>query len=419
MKKISLITLALAALAFCSCNEQKSISTKYNDWLYGVEYEDYDFEAATAAFSKYKPAAAGCSEVRKGNFIARNLDWYINRQVSGIVKVNGNGNRYASIGMAGCLPVYTIEFAQKTARDEETDTIYGIIPATTVDGINEKGLYIGVNVVPTGETSRDASKWNSGAWGLGAAFTNPDSDKTYCVTYLVRVVLDNAASVQEAIELIKSINWYEPSGFPSAGESQSFHWMVADANSNAVLEFIDNQLEVIYVEGEQTKVPSFGTIMTNFNNTLYSEGMLQYKAAGVERYNILNANYDAAEESVEGIKELIKKVWYTQAYSKDIDSEDFWCTEYVNGDFHAEAVYGNNANIENEAFRDLIKRGQAKFNDKTNWHSDESTLWYSTHTSVYDIEKRQLNVLVHEGLDGQQEWVCVDLNSTFAKPLAQ
>ena len=133
-----LMSLSAAAIVLAACgNAPQRANTPITDYLYGVEYDDYDFEAGTKALEHYKPAAAGCSEVRKGDFVGRNLDWYINHDASAVIKVNSSEKRFASIGVVGCCTRFDDAFAESGEYGE----IYGLLPMFTVDGINEKGLY--------------------------------------------------------------------------------------------------------------------------------------------------------------------------------------------------------------------------------------------------------------------------------------
>lgn len=409
---VHFLSVAAIAAAVCSCgNKDLQVNTRISDNLFGIEYDDFDFEAGVAALDKYKPASFGCSEVRKGDFVGRNLDWYINNEASIILKVNASESRYASIGIGGCFPLFTNELA----ASGEYDPIYEILPMFTTDGINEKGLYVGVNVMPTGETSFDKEKWNSGAWGNGAAMTNPGAEKSYCTMYMVRFLLDNAASVEEAKTLVESSNWYEPSGFPHDGQSQAFHWLVCDASSSMVLEFIDNQ--PYFTETDKVNEPSFATIMTNFTNRLYADGIMQKSGIGYERWDILAAGYPAAAESFEGIADLMKTVWYSNFYTTPAGDPNFFMTD-LDGVHPSWDVYHNAALWDDPEWLSYVARTKEKWNDPSFWHTDDTSLWYTTHTSVYSISGRELMVLTHEGLESQKEYYKVNFESTFAKPLA-
>ncbi len=409
----NIIALLAASCLLLSCNGQSSRSnTRITEYLYGVEYDDYDFEAGVKALEHYKPAAAGCSEVRKGDFVGRNLDWYINNDASAVIKVNHSDKRFGSIGVVGCCTKFSCDFA---ASGEYAD-IYNILPMFTVDGVNEAGLYAGVNVMPTGETSFDESRWNSGAWGLGAAFTNPGAEKSYCVTYLVRVLLDNASSVSDAMTLVRSINWFEPSGFPHEGESQSFHWLISDSKTSVVLEFIDNV--PCFTACDSITEPSYGNIMTNFTNKLMADaGLVQTSGAGYERWDILAAAYPETEESFDGMTELMKKVWYTQFYTAEADAPGFLMTEIASAKHPAGQLYGNTDYQNTEEWESIIAGVKEDFANPDNWHSDNSTVWYTTHTSVYNIADKELHLILHEGYDDQNEVLSFSYSdSHFAKP---
>lgn len=197
IKKTLTITAAVLIIAASACKKDGVYSvdqyanTPIADYLYGVEYDDYSLDAnVDHSNGDYLSSAAACTEVRKGNFVGRNLDWYINTDASAIIKMNHTKDHYASIGMVGCCPNFSNDLAKAGAYNE----IYKYLPFKTTDGINEKGLYIGVNVAPTGETSFDQSTWEPYAYGHGAANTNPASDMHYVVNYLVRIVLDRAGS---------------------------------------------------------------------------------------------------------------------------------------------------------------------------------------------------------------------------------
>ncbi len=407
--------LALVMAIFCSCTEtkQERSNTPICNYLYGVEYDDYDFQAGVNFIEKkYKPAAAACSEVRKGNFVGRNLDWYINCDAAFVIKINHTDDHYASIGMGGCLPAFNDSLASAGG----VSPVYGMLPMATCDGINEKGVYIGVNVMPTGETSFDQSKWNTGAWGNGAAYTNPSSDKTYCVSYLTRVILDHASSLADAKQLVESINWYEPLNFPHEGGTQAFHWLISDSVSSAVLEFIDNK--PCFTETTNINEPSYATIMTNFTNKLMAdEQLVQTTGCGYERWDLLHDSYADTPESFEGMQNLMQKVWYTKAYTTKI-GDGFFFSEFVSPEFPAQEMYHNPDYKNNEAFAEMFKAQKALFDDKSNWHTPTSTLWYTTHTVIYDMQKRELRVMVHEGLDGQKEYYKASLSeSSFVKPV--
>lgn len=423
MNRITFPTVLLSiffAIIFCvSCKKQQQdednrCNTKIADYLYAIEYDDYNFNACKEYFdSQFVPSGA-CSEVRRGNFIGRNLDWYINRNASAIIKINRTSEHYASIGMVGCFP----QFSDDIAQTGEYHDVYQYLPFKTEDGINECGLYVGVNVMPTGETSFDTTSWVPHSYGIGAAHTNLASDMHYVVNYLPRVLLDRASSVAEAIEIIASIDWTEPVNYPHPGETQSFHWLICDANRSVILEFIDNQPH--YTEASSINEPNFGTIMTNFTNCLWKEGIMQINGLGYERFEMLYDNYNnyaAYPDNLEGMQNLMKQVWYTKAYTTPLSSPNFWYTEFSSDDIPARLLYHNSEIAQYPEIQAVMQLLNEGFMEGYKFYTDECVYWFSTHTSVYDIANRKMRVLVHEGRDGMRSFYEASLESHFAKPL--
>ena len=159
--------------------------------------------------------------------------------------------------------------------------------------------------------------------------------------------------------------------------------------------------------------------MTNFTNKLMSEGIMQTNGLGYERWDTLAENFEAMEQSAEGMENLMKKVWYTNTYTTPAESENFFISEFASSNRPAETIYRNGCVWQDEAFQQSVQNSKNLFNDKANWHTPETTLWYTTHTSVYDLSAKELNVLVHEGLDGQDGFYNVKFDDHFAKPLAK
>lgn len=411
--------MAIMVLAAAACDEEEHNSegsrcnTVIDHYLYGVEYDDYDFNACLDYINKqYIPTDYGCSEVRKGKFVGRNLDWYINRNASAVIKVNRTKDHYASIGVVGCFP----QFSEEVAQTGQYDEVYQYLPFKTCDGINECGLYVGVNVMPTGETSFDRSKWRPNEYGLGAAFTNPESDKTYAVNYLTRILLDKASSVQEAMRIVDGINWTEPVNFPYPGSTQALHWLICDEKESVVLEFMDNK--AYYTQAESVDEPSYGTIMTNFTNCLMEEGVMQQYGCGYERWDILRDNYASTPETFEGMENLMRSVWYSKLFKVPDNPDDTWYSEmssYIGK--AAWDLYKHYELAQDKDFQDVCSMIYGVFQDKSNWYKDDTPLWFSTHTSVYNLQSRELHILVHEGYDGMKTFHAFPFNSRFEKPL--
>jgi hypothetical protein len=112
-------------------------------------------------------------------------------------------------------------------------------PYVPLDGMNEKGLAIGVLM-------------------LDNPATNQNTDKTdLTTTSMIRLILDRAATVQEAIELFQSYDMHDSVGY-------CYHYLITDASgSAAVLEYVDNEMIVTYPEHSGSNVADYIAV-TNF-----------------------------------------------------------------------------------------------------------------------------------------------------------
>lgn len=134
-------------------------------------------------------------------------------------------------------------------------------PYAPLDGMNEKGLAIGVLVITEGVVHQDTGK------------------VPITTTSAIRMVLDKAATVDEAIALLKQYDMH------SSGET-GYHFQIADASGDtAIVEYINNEMRVL------TKEEGY-TAATNF--VLYNDLNLGY---GQDRYEKIKE----AQEATNGI----------------------------------------------------------------------------------------------------------------------
>ena len=124
---------------------------------------------------------------------------------------------------------------------------------TPLDGVNEKGLAVGVLQVQIRPTNQQTDKVD------------------ITTTSAIRLMLDRAATVEEAIDLLKQYDMHA-----SAGSCYHFH--LADANGgSAIVEYIDDEMSVVQ-----------GDAATNFLLTAERYGV----GSGQDRYGILRAALD-------------------------------------------------------------------------------------------------------------------------------
>ena len=353
---------------------------KVADYLYEYEADDYGTEAPAAVLTDDGPVSFGCSAVRNGNFYGRNLDLSINEICGFVVSTKATDTRkHASIGVAN--PVF-LNLTNEKVRSGLTEEELNFIPWMMMDGINDAGLVCNINVVNMYDIEKNMH-----------THTNPGKPQIM-VMNLVRALLDNCGNVAQAKEFI---NNHDITPIPAElGELWDGHIMIADADNTVIVEFTgDKGSEVKFIETN---------IMTNFYNHLYeAAGDYPQHACGVERYEILKANYDSGN-TMKGMWELMKKVQYTQTYKES--TEPFWCSEYYDVipsfDEHPREYWTKEKVLEQEMPE--IEVEAFKVYEKTGEYDPELNLWLTAHNSIYDIAKKTLWVTVREKYEKHYEF---------------
>lgn len=378
----------------------------YN-YLYTITYGENDYTYAEAeAYYKHKvfdggeePAEnrIGCSSFHKGNFCGRNLDWTYSHSADFIISTPTTEDRHGVIGVAGDIPELSANFVDSGENSE----FYKYLPFRLLDGVNDAGLYCNSNIVPAGDLGHTTQ-------------TNPGAKQVYAAT-LVRYILDNCATVDEAIDLIKSLNIY-------SSKSYEYHIMVANANKTAVIEFVHNKISIITDDStdEYLNFPNNDTpVMTNFylskyvdentitsldsskiraieqNTITESDTDLTAHAMGVERYKLLAANLEDVN-SIDSAMAAIKLAKCTKSYTRD--TNPFWYTEFTgenaSGDF---TIYNPQADY--DELVDIVINNFPNASRDTD--SPYFGYWQTTHTSVYDLENCTLTVCAQEMIPTQ------------------
>lgn len=163
----------------------------------------------------------GCStlsvpEKNQGYLFGRNFDW---ENCNALIISADPENGYASVSTVNT------DFIQAGGLDisrlpDQIQAIVGLY--APLDGMNEKGLAVSVNMIQDSDTiSQDTDK--------------PD----LTTTTAVRLLLDQAATVQEATNLLQQYDLHASMGM-------MVHFAIADAKGNSVaVEYIGNEMSVI------------------------------------------------------------------------------------------------------------------------------------------------------------------------------
>lgn len=366
-KSYKYIMLLIICICLVGCgtkedsNRMYSKINKLDDYLYEIDYKDYKYDSNLETVISVEDFS--CSSVKNGNFYGRNFDFLYNDVVEFVVKVNKKGNRHASVGVA------TISGIHKDDDIEKLTDKLELLPNATLDGINDSGVIISDNVVPKEDV-------------LPLTGTNPGKEDLH-IALVVRYILDNASSADEAIKLLEERNIYG-----DLGEHYYLHFMIADKTKTYVVEFIDNKLVAQEKAGNNQ-------VMTNYYVNLDE---LTENSAGVERFNILKENYNEGS-SFEGMWNLLQKVKYSKVYLFDKEVE--WHSEFVPQSI---IKSGNVKKFLEEYDIDSLRKNYwiaRAYNDR---NTGNSMYWQTVHNSTYDIENRKLRVTIQENYNKYYEF---------------
>jgi len=166
----------------------------------------------------------GCSTITvqnaDGEFLfGRNFDW---NPCDAMVVLSFPENAYASISTVNTdfIRQGAGGIANMALKAEEVRTIAALY--APLDGMNEKGLAVSVNMIQDSATIDQNTE-------------KPD----ITTTTAIRLLLDKAETVEEALELLGRYDMHASMGM-------MIHFAIADASGNSVaVEYIDNEMVVI------------------------------------------------------------------------------------------------------------------------------------------------------------------------------
>lgn len=169
-----------------------------------------------------KVSGAGCSSVTANNageaggkIFGRNFDY---PDGSALIIHTKPEEGYESVSTSYPYYVTGNRWWEPTNKIEIDALCLGLIYAP-LDGMNEKGLYISILQLDEEETNQTAEGKN-------------DVQTTVAVRYL----LDNAASVEEAISILEGFNMHNVFG-------TAYHYAIADnTGKSVVVEYLNNEM---------------------------------------------------------------------------------------------------------------------------------------------------------------------------------
>ena len=250
--------------------------------LYSLTYTaDYKFDEFlqtgniplySAAASDYQNFSCTCLSAFGGDtrLFGRNYDWP--EKTAYYIVFTNPDDAYASVST---VDLGFFQYDKSEAPDHPgNQSTLRVLPYHPFDGINEKGVAVGMNALASAVSPYDASKVTIGE------------------LQLIRLILDYAASTQEALELIPQYN--------IRMEDPPIHYLIADSSGHsAIVEFVSGQMKVM----ENTQP---WQVTTNF----VIDGLSSYQQASCWRYRTAHSTLEQcggtlAESNAFGILESV------------------------------------------------------------------------------------------------------------------
>lgn len=349
-------------------------------YAYEAHYDDLNYAYAYEHFDEVVASTGGCSSVRVGNAFGRNLDWIYNEQVDFVVHTPRKGGLNATLCLCGQISKLDRKFVYSREYAHE----YILLPFYCVDGINDRHVFVSMNVMPNDSTTPDVIE----PTGIMKA--------SICANMIPRYILDHCGTALEAANTIKEnlrIHFSE-----SARESGLLpHYLIGDLENTYVVEYVGGNVVITEVDNDKAVMTNFRIFGTTPNadgsyNTPASQvggapsvkNGLGEHSAGVERYNLAMqriANGDAIEDIMNGLH-------YTNTYESS--TSPFWYSEYV-------GLSGTTIDSAPSAFSGAVSAAQAVYNSRSrDPESSNYGTWQTKHTCVYDITTLELKVCFQE-----------------------
>ena len=353
---------------------EKSNLEKIDDYLYKISYDKIDTAAGDEYFKQFKTKLGGCTSVRKNSYYGRNYDWYYDDTVTFVVSANLSSS-HSFIGVTGSINMLDEDFVVQATWND----IYAVLPNIILDGINDSKLICSMNVVPQD-------------YGITTG-TNPGK-KEVCGMGMCSYLLQNAATADEAVGLMKKVNIWIPKIF---GTNYELHFMIADPNKTYVVEIINNKLQIkefnymtnFYLHNVEFNED--GKVYTPYtmdsDHDAFKTNHITKFGSGLERFNMIVDEYDDIEDSGD-LTDLMKSLNYTNAYSENPDASS-WYTEFV-------GARGVTVDIPAADYAEIMEIAYSMYENRTRSSHDT---WQTVHTSIYNIDEKTLEIYCQEGSD--------------------
>ena len=236
----------------------------------------------------------GCSTMQAVSegacYFGRNFDW---GDCPLLVLVSHPAGGYASISSVN------LDFVTNRIGDIPEDKLVAAAYYAPLDGMNDRGLCISVNLLPDGMELRQAT-----------------GKPALTITTAIRLLLDKAATVEEALALLQGYDLSTTTGL-------TIHYLIADAAGRSVcVEYIHNVLSVVgtpvMTNHYLTPGPYFGLARNN----------------SVERYHHLTAYLQStAAHTAESVRTAMAGIFHGTQWTAIFDQRGLNALYYQKDDY--------------------------------------------------------------------------------------
>lgn len=185
-------------------------------------------------------------------------------------------------------------------------------PFVCLDGMNEKGVSIAVLTLDSEPTNQNTGK------------------PVISTTLAIRLVLDNAATTQEAVDLLRNYDMFATSG-------RDYHFYITDASGDGrVVEYDCESSTRELVDTPSEEVTNFfvmyqENVLPNQKNGIYGHGRERYdKIETILTENYGSSTIDTAWEALEAASQAPNP--------EDVTSNTQWSIVYNNTDLTVDVV---------------------------------------------------------------------------------
>ena len=163
-----------------------------------------------------------CSNKDGEQLMARNFDY---KKSSATLVWTHPKNGYKSVSLVDSDTILLCFVLRPIRSIKANERLSVFLP---LDGINEKGLSVGVLQIKAKTTKQNTGK------------------KKILTTVAIRAILDKCATVDEAIELLSGYDMVDML-------SDNYHFLISDATGKSVvIEYVNNEMRVIPAEKDNT-----------------------------------------------------------------------------------------------------------------------------------------------------------------------